>query len=83
MLIGRVPMPQGNGSSSIAEPTLITSSVCLEEPLEGSLPNTSIAASSIPSFLNPIAMAVDCLFVKNEFLDVTEDTSKPNADCSQ
>ena len=76
-------MPQGSGFFSIAEPTLITSSVRLEEPPKGPPLNTSIAASSIPSFLYLVAMAIDYLFVKNESLDVTNDTSKLGPDCSQ
>jgi hypothetical protein len=45
-------------------------------PPDRSPPYTSTAASSLPT-------GVECLPTRHESLDIVEDTSKPDAGCSQ
>ena len=69
MLTGRVPNPQGSGTSSRPEPLMgmPASSGQLENPLKGSSPNTSAATSTSPQ---PPAINVYILPTETSFIEV-------------
>jgi hypothetical protein len=78
MIIDKTPTPQGSGTSTRDEQGSMkpSPSILPEGPPDRSPPTTSAAASSLPT-------GVECLPARHKSPDVAEDTSKPDADCSQ